>query len=117
MHFHDPHNRRRDFNPLKVIPWVLLGIVGAAALALVFGLVVMALWNWLMPELFGLTTISYWQAWGLVLLAHILFKSGGHGRGHSDRDRREEWKRRFHERYERNSSAETPGDGDIPQAE
>ena len=32
------------------------------------------LWNWLMPVLFSLTTITFWQAWGLVFLTSILFK-------------------------------------------
>ncbi len=47
-----------------------------AVIALVFGLFVMLLWNWLMPEVFGLRPLTYWQAWGLVLLAHILFAMG-----------------------------------------
>lgn len=33
------------------------------------------LWNWLVPELFGLKVISFWQAIGLTMLCHILFKS------------------------------------------
>ena len=28
------------------------------------------LWNWIMP-LFGLTTLTYWQCWGLLLLVQI----------------------------------------------
>lgn len=38
--------------------------------------VVMWLWNWLMPALFGLVTITYWQALGLLTLVRLLF--GGH---------------------------------------
>jgi positive regulator of sigma E activity len=34
---------------------------------------VMLLWNWLMPEIFGFKTISFWQAWGLMVLGHLLF--------------------------------------------
>lgn len=100
MHIHN----HRSFNPMKFIPWILLGIIGAAALALVFGFVVMALWNWLMPEIFGLTPIGYWQAWGLVLLAHILFKGhiGHHGERHHERSlNRDEWKEKFRERFTR----------------
>lgn len=48
--------------------------------AALFGWLVMVLWNWLMPELFGLQTISFWQAVGLLLLCKILF--GGIGGGH-----------------------------------
>lgn len=33
------------------------------------------LWNWLMPEIFGLKTISLFQAWGLNFLCGMLFKS------------------------------------------
>ncbi|MDC7220718.1 MAG: hypothetical protein PQJ59_12350 [Spirochaetales bacterium] len=56
----------------------------AAVFAFLFGWVLMLLWNWLMPEIFGLATISYIQAWGLILLSHLLFKGGGHGGRHSD---------------------------------
>ena len=41
------------------------------------GYVVMLLWNWLMPELFGLSTITYWQAFGILILAKIIFGFGG----------------------------------------
>ena len=59
-----------------VIGFVILGI----GLMFLFGLVVMALWNWLMPEIFGLKTLTYWQAWGVLALSCILFgKIGGGG--------------------------------------
>lgn len=50
-----------------------------------FGLLVMVLWNWLMPCLLGLPAINYWQAVGLLLLCKILFGGiggGHHGHGH-----------------------------------
>jgi energy-coupling factor transporter transmembrane protein EcfT len=43
--------------------------------AVLTGLPLMWLWNWLMPELFGLKTITFWQAVGLNFLSSILFKS------------------------------------------
>lgn len=59
--------------------------VGIAALvvlaAAVLGAVVMALWNCLMPAIFGLRTIHFWQALGLLLLAKLLF-GGFHRHGH-----------------------------------
>ncbi len=56
---------------------VLLVLIGIAAL----GWVVMALWNWLLPNLFsGVSEISYVQAMGVLLLSKILF--GGHCGGH-----------------------------------
>ncbi len=41
------------------------------------GLAVMLLWNWLMPPIFGLITINYLQAIGLIILSRIFF--GGFG--------------------------------------
>lgn len=55
------------------IAHVFFGLLAIAGFALLFGLVVMWLWNWLLPDLFGITTIGYWQAFGLVILARILF--------------------------------------------
>ena len=39
----------------------------------VFSVVVMLLWNALMPQIFTLPVINYWQAAGLLLLARLLF--------------------------------------------
>jgi len=67
---------------LRIGGWVLLGVAGAAALGLVLGLVIMWLWNWLMPGIFGLPAITYWQAVGIFILCHLLFKNHpGHGQG------------------------------------
>src|SRR5262245_53767353 len=38
-----------------------------------FGQAVLQLWNWLMPELFGLHPLRFWQAVGLMGLCWILF--------------------------------------------
>jgi len=64
------------------------GALLAAGFAFVFGWVVMLLWNWLMPVIFGLPRIGYWQGWGLVLLSHILIKPGYPGGGNHDGDKR-----------------------------
>lgn len=52
---------------------------GAAAVGFLVGTIalpaiLMLLWNWLMPGLFGLATIGYFKALGLFLIAKILFK-------------------------------------------
>jgi hypothetical protein len=71
-------------------------IVVFAALAVpLFGFVVMWLWNWLMPALFGLHAIGFWQALGLLILSKILL-SGFHGRP----DSRGDWRTRFIRRWE-----------------
>ena len=66
---------------LKVLKWVAAGLAVASLVFIFVGFLVMWLWNWLMPVVFGLPTIGYWQAWGLLLLAHILL-GGGHGSRH-----------------------------------
>ena len=60
----------------KIVGLVILGILAVAALAIIFGLLVMWLWNALMPDIFGLPEVGYWQAVGLVVLGHILFGAG-----------------------------------------
>ncbi len=74
----------------------LLFVPFAILFAAIFGYGVMRLWNWLMPELFGLHVISFWQAVGLLVLSRILFgglhgRHGGHGHTH--------WRERMSERW------------------
>ena len=49
--------------------------------AAIFAVAVMLLWNWLIPAIFGLTAVNYWQALGILVLCRLLFGSfgGGHG--------------------------------------
>jgi len=72
----------------KKLFWIApLAIVGMAAFIAVGGYLVMYLWNWLLPALFGWRIISFWQALGLLLLCRILV--GGFGGGmHGPRRRR-----------------------------
>ena len=58
--------------------WILRG-AGMVALFVIafflFGYITMYLWNWLMPYLFHLPTITFEMAVGLVILSKILFGS------------------------------------------
>ena len=65
---------------LRIAGMVVLAVIGAAVFALVFGWLVMILWNWLMPVIFHLGMINYWQAFGIVILAKLLFGVAGGGR-------------------------------------
>ena len=78
-----------------IIPLVILALA-------VFGFVVMSLWNWLTPALFGWKLISFWQAVGLVILTRILF-GGFRGRRRPGRH----WRYRMMERWETNDSRRT----------
>jgi hypothetical protein len=48
------------------------GIFLAASMALIFGWFVMLLWNWLIPGLFRLPVIGYWQAFGIIILGRLM---------------------------------------------
>ena len=65
--------------------WIApLALVGMALFAVIGGQVVMRLWNWLMPSLFGWQALTFWQALGLLALCRILFGGFGmHGGGRS----------------------------------
>lgn len=69
-----------NWNVFRIAGWVVGGIALAVLLAFIFGYVVMWLWNWVMPTVFNLPEINYWMAFGIILLAKILF--GGFGHGH-----------------------------------
>jgi hypothetical protein len=85
----------------KIMMGIGFGFLGIGLLFL-FGFVVMLLWNWLMPEIFGLKRIGYWQAWGLLALSSILFKGMGSSKdgAHGDRKRRRHLRRYMEEPQE-----------------
>ncbi|HEX4389322.1 MAG TPA: hypothetical protein VH109_11910 [Steroidobacteraceae bacterium] len=72
------------------------GAILAAAIAFlaVVGLVVMGLWNWLVPALFAGPQIGYLQALGLLVLARLLF-GGWRGRGWHGHWRQRMWRERW----------------------
>jgi hypothetical protein len=76
---------------------VLKVAVFAALFVAVFGFVVMRLWNWLMPALFGWHRIGFWQAIGVLVLSKILFGGfhGRHGGPMHWRHRLREWEERM----------------------
>ena len=54
----------------------ILAIIGMLLLAVILlGLPLQLLWNWLMPSIFGLKYITFWEAVGLNAISSILFKS------------------------------------------
>ena len=70
MNFPDPvfgHKHHRH-SPLHILRFVLV----AAFFVLLFGSIVMLLWNAILPNLFGFHTVTFWQSVGLLLLTRIL---------------------------------------------
>ncbi len=59
---------------LFIVPLAILGII---LFVFIGGEIVLHLWNWLMPPLFGWHELTFWQALGLLALCRVLF--GGFG--------------------------------------
>ena len=79
----------------RVIFIAPLAMLGMLLFIVIGGEIVLQLWNWLLPQLFGWRPITFWQALGILLLCRILF--GGfrlHGCGRSS------FRRRMEERCE-----------------
>lgn len=71
---------------IKKLIWIApLAIVGIVLFVTIGGGIVMLLWNALLPPLFSLPAITFWQALGILVLCRILFGGfgGGSGRSHS----------------------------------
>ena len=65
--------------------FIFIGAIAFFALctcaeALLCGIPVYFLWNWLMPELFHLPELTIWQSIGICLLCEFLFKSSSYKR-------------------------------------
>ena len=65
-----PSNR----NIIRILGVMLLNLVLWTLFSLALAWPVKLLWNWLMPLIFGLPAISFWQAAGMMLLVNILFR-------------------------------------------
>ncbi len=66
-----------------------LAILGLLLFIFIGGEIVLHLWNWLLPALFGWRQITFWQALGILVLARVLFGGlGCHGSGRSHFRRR-----------------------------
>jgi hypothetical protein len=70
------------------IPLILAGFVA-------FGFFTMYLWNWLMPAIFHLPELTFWQTLGLMLLSRLVLGGFGghakHGRYHCRRNMHKKW--------------------------
>ena len=68
-------NGRRRINRRHLV-WIA-PLALAAAVGFFFGIGTLVAWLWRVTvvEIFAFKPISFWQAWGLILLAQILFKA------------------------------------------
>jgi hypothetical protein len=77
---------------MRILKFVVIGLLAFTG----FTLLVMWLWNWLVPPIFGWHVITFWQALGLLVLCKILF-GGFHGTPGPN----SHWRRRMIERWEK----------------
>ncbi|MBI3671654.1 hypothetical protein HY249_02570 [Candidatus Azambacteria bacterium] len=61
------------FGKLAIGIGIPIGII--AIVSIVAAILTYFLWNWLMPEIFAIKAITFWQALGINFLAGILFKN------------------------------------------
>lgn len=85
--------RMKGESPGIFVGRIIVGVIAVIGLAILFGYIIMWLWNSLMPDIFGLPIINYWQAVGLFILSKILLSSdscggGKHSSEHSSKGRR-----------------------------
>jgi hypothetical protein len=79
---------------LRITGWVAMGLTMAVVFALVFAFLVQWLWNHLLPDIFGVKMITYWQAVGLIILTKLLFGVVGPHHRPRRRNHPRHWKSR-----------------------
>ena len=83
---------KRRFNWAKMI--LLFSIIAPVAI-FIFGSLVMLLWNNALAPVLHISTVTFWQALGILVLSKILFSSFSGGRSH----RHITWKERMTQKW------------------
>ena len=73
--YEDRRESRRRFVRRNLFWLAPLGMLAGTGLFIGLGFLVTWLWRVTLGDIFGLKPISFWQAWGLMLLSQILFKA------------------------------------------
>ena len=90
-----------NMNSKRIVTLAVRALTTFIVFIVVGGVVVLQLWNWLLPPLFGVPAVTFWQALGILALCRILFG----GFGDPTRDRAEP-RRGTAERWQRLSPEE-----------
>lgn len=64
----------KNVKALEAIGLAVVSLFVIAVASFLYGIFTMLLWNWLMPSIFDLPAINFWQAYGLTVLCSVLFK-------------------------------------------
>ena len=73
--YEERREKRRRFFRRNFFWIVPLGVLAGAGMFVAVGFLVPWLWRVTVGDIFGFKPISFWQAWGLILLSQILFKA------------------------------------------
>jgi hypothetical protein len=74
----DSESHRCRIRPAHLVWIVPLAIAAAFGLFVGVGFLTAWLWRETISDIFGVKSISFWQAWGLLLLGQLLFKASVH---------------------------------------
>jgi hypothetical protein len=96
----------------KLMVMIPIGIGAIAIFTFVGGTAVKLLWNWLLPPLFGVPELTFWQALGMLALCRILFGGFG-GKGSDGHKSTPEEKERFRQGMRRRFGWGSPS-GECP---
>jgi hypothetical protein len=86
--------------------WVVKFVVFGLLMVVLLGLLTQFLWNFIMPDIFGLRVINFWQGLAMFVLAKLIFGFGGGGRSKWSGYRNHRWKHEWAEKYSKLSPEE-----------
>jgi hypothetical protein len=95
---------------MKIIK-IALKILGFFAILALYVFAAMSLWNYLVPTLFKLPLLSFWQTLGLIVLLKMFFLGNGWGkRCHCHKHkhfkrRRKAWRKQFYTKFNEQKTA------------
>lgn len=71
----DAREKRRQYLRRNLLWIAPLGVLAAGVFCFGLGHLVVWLWQVTLVDIFAIKPVSFWQAWGLILLSQILFKA------------------------------------------
>jgi len=96
---------------VRIFLFVVIGLAFAIVLGLVLAFLVQFLWNQTIAAMFDLSAITYWQAFGLLILAKLFFGMG------AGRHRYRGKYRRHRHRKQRRTGIESEDGSDLADGE
>jgi hypothetical protein len=102
--YDDRREHRRRFLRRNLLWLAPLGVAAGAGMFIGVGFLVAWLWRVTLVDIFAIRPISFWQAWGLILLSQILFKANMQPTTRTGR-----WRHRAH------AGGDSPGMGPEPR--